>query len=50
MVTELKRYQRRRYRLKHWWVTERLGVGRAERGKRKRYGFNTLNYLDIKWE
>lgn len=49
-VTELKRYQRRRYRLKQWWITERSGPGWGQRGRREKNSYNPMSYLDIEWE
>jgi len=49
-VTELKRYQRRRYRLKQWWITERSGLGWGTRGRREKNGYNPMSFLDLEWE
>ncbi|MCT2197428.1 hypothetical protein M3G15_20145 [Paenibacillus sp. p3-SID1389] len=50
-VTELKRYQRRRYRLKQWWITERSGLGWGTRGRREKNGYyNPMSFLNLEWE
>lgn len=50
IVTELKRYQRRRYRLKQWWIAERTGFGWRTRGRREKTGYNPMNFLDLEWD
>ncbi|CAM4382449.1 hypothetical protein HMSSN036_15120 [Paenibacillus macerans] len=53
MVTALKRYQRRRYRLKQWWVSERagFGFGWGMRGRRGKSGYGTMPYFpDLDWD
>ncbi|WP_018752853.1 hypothetical protein [Paenibacillus sanguinis] len=48
-ISELKRYQRRRSRLKLWWVSERSGLGWSTRGRREKTGY-TPQLLDLRWE
>ncbi|WP_178018966.1 hypothetical protein [uncultured Paenibacillus sp.] len=50
IVTELKRYQRRRYRLKQWWISERAGFGWGTRGRREKNGYNPMNFPDLEWD
>ncbi|MGP0584985.1 hypothetical protein [Paenibacillus timonensis] len=50
MVNELKRYQRRRYRLKQWWIAERAGFGWGTRGRREKTGYNLMHFLDLEWD
>ena len=48
-ISELKRYQRRRSRLKLWWVSERSGLGWSTRGRRERTGY-APRILDLHWD